>query len=136
MKRIVAVLIIIISVSSIAMADQRLATATRAIVRPADALADDQPVASCVAERLTAATALKPVADGEADITLTIHDASIGKRPIARLTVTAQDGTVIWEGRSKRRLNMLDRNMSCILTDDLLSDLREARRKTRDGVKR
>jgi len=114
--------------------DQRLATATRAVVKPADALADDQPVAACVAARLTAATALENVAETDAEVTVTIYDASLGKHPKAKATVSLPDGTVLWQGGSKTRgFNLINRDMTCVLADDILSNLRNARRKARDA---
>lgn len=127
----------VVGASSVAAAaDQRLATATRAFVRPADALAEDQPVSSCMMERLTAATALQNVAESEAEITLTVHDAHIRKHPRAQITATLPDGTVIWEGKSKKRgFNLLNLDATCTLANDLLENLRDARRKTRDSAK-
>lgn len=115
--------------------DARLATVRQAWVEPQDALGDDRQVAACVAERLTRVVPLTLVTDrAAADVVLTISRASIGKHPKADIAATLADGTTAWEGGSKTRgFNLIGRNMTCVIADDLLSNLRNAMRKAREG---
>jgi hypothetical protein len=115
--------------------DPRLATVRKAFVTAADDLGDDRPVAVCVADRLARSTPIETVKTiQEADVVLTIQNASVGKHPKAEIVAALPaDGTKLWEGGSKTRgFNLVGRNMTCVIADDLISNLRDAMKKARD----
>jgi len=119
-------------VSAADVVDPRLATITKAYVTAADPLSDDQPVAACVAERLSTNTPIVVVPQSEADAVITVIRASIGKHPKATYTVALTDGTMLWQGGSKTRgFNLVGRNMTCVIADDLIGNLRNAMKKAR-----
>lgn len=113
--------------------DPRLATMQTVFVAAHDDLADDRPVATCVAERLGRFTPLVSASSrDEADVILTVRGASVGRHPKARMTATLPDGALIWEGGSRvRGFNLVGRNMTCVIAEDLIKALRNAMRKAR-----
>lgn len=113
--------------------DARLATIQRAFIAAADDLMDDRPIATCLAERLAKFVPVTIVTDRQtADVVLTVHDARASRRAIAHVTATLPDGSLIWEGRSRRRgMNLLGANMTCTLAEDLAKALRDAMRDAR-----
>ena len=113
--------------------DPRLATVRHAFVKPFDSLTDDQPVAVCVADRLVRVTPIEAVKTlEEADVVLIVSKASIGMHPKANLTAELSDGTKLWYGGSRvRGFNLVERDMTCVLAEDLLGNLRDAMKKAR-----
>jgi hypothetical protein len=68
----------------------------------------------------------------ESDVILTVAKASVGKHPKAEISAALPDGTQIWKGGSKTRgLNLVGRNMTCVIAEDLISSLRNAMKKAR-----
>jgi hypothetical protein len=115
--------------------DPRLATVRRAFVTAADDLSDDRQVSACMAERLARSTPIETVKTiQEADVVLTVQNASVGTHPKAEIVAALPaDGTKLWGGSSKTRgLNLVGRNMTCVIADDLISNLRNAMKKARD----
>jgi hypothetical protein len=115
--------------------DPRLATVRKAFVTAADDLGDDRPVSACVADRLARSTAIETVKTiQEADVVITIQNASVGKHPKAEIVAALPaDGTKLWVGGSKTRgFNLVGRDMTCVIADDLISNLRNAMKKARD----
>src|SRR5688572_4820012 len=79
--------------------DPRLATLRKAVVLAADDLSDDKIVASCVEERIGKATPIQIVPTREeAELILTVSEASVGKHPKGEITAALPDGSVLWTG--------------------------------------
>jgi hypothetical protein len=114
--------------------DPRLGTAHTAWVEAADRLSDDQPVSACVSSRLTSVTSLTAAERRDtADVVLTISGTSIGKHPLTKIAGSLPDGSVLWQGGSKTRgFNLVGRDMTCVLADDVLTNLRDDMRRARD----
>lgn len=121
------------SVASAAEPDPRLATMKTAVVLAADDLSDDQRVASCVEERIGNATPIQIVSREAAELVLTVSKANVGKHPKAEIAATLPDGSVLWTGGSKTRgFNLVGRNMTCVIANDLIDNLRKAMKKARE----
>jgi hypothetical protein len=124
-------------VASVAAAkiDPRLATVRKAFVAVDDELGDGRPVAACLAERLSKFTPIEPVAARtEADVVLTVEKASGGRHPHAILRAALPDGTTLWQDDAQAKgFNLGGRDMACPLAENLISKLRDAMKKARDG---
>lgn len=129
--------------------DPRLATVRKVFIAAADELSDDQGVATCLAERLTAPLELVKAKD-DADVVLIVkaHIPSKGSRvllgsmggtPSATVEAQLPDGTKLWsDGAKFRRGNGavgLARDVQCGLAGGLGDRLRDAIRKARDAKK-
>jgi len=131
--------------------DLRLATLRTAWVEPVDALADDHPVAACLAERLPATVpmTLAPIR-AEADVILRVTAnlsnsakrvllGSLGGTPSATLEATLPHGTRLWPDVAKVRKGNgaigLAADPKCGLANGLLQHLREAMRQARNAAK-
>lgn len=137
MKQLLLVLLALVLATSPLYAadpDPRLANVRKAVVLAADDLSDDKIVASCVAERIGKATPIQIVATHEeAELILTVSEASVGKHPKGKMTAALPDGSVLWTGRSKTRgFNLVGRNMTCVIANDLIDNLRKAMQKARE----
>jgi len=140
MKTLPAIILAVAGVGAVAVhatgtVDPRLATIRKAFIAAADDLSDDKPIAVCVADRISRQTPIESVrTKDEADIILTVTGSSLGKHPLARLNAVLPDGTQLWEGGTKTRgFNLVGRNMTCPLAEDLISNLKDAMKKARDG---
>lgn len=134
MKQLPLLLILCMTtVVSAADPDPRLATVRKAIVLAADDLSDDQRVASCVEERIGKTIPIQIVSREDAEFVITVSKASVGKHPKAQIAATLPDGNVLWTGGSKTRgLNLIGRNMTCVIANDLIDNLRKAMQKARE----
>lgn len=113
--------------------DPRLAGMRKAVVLAADDLSDDKIVASCVEERIGKATPIQIVSREDAELILTVSKANVGKHPKAEIAAALPNGTVLWTGGSKTRgFNFVGRNMTCVIANDLIDNLRKAMQKARE----
>lgn len=117
-------------VSAADKTDPRLAAARRAFVQAADDLSDDRPVAACVSDKLNRFTPLETVKTrGEADVILTVSDANARMHPKGHIAATLPDGTPLWDGGSKKRgFNLIGRDVTCAVAEDLVTNLRKVMR--------
>jgi hypothetical protein len=122
-----------VSLNAADKVDPRLASIHKAVITAEDDLSDDRPVALCLAEKLAEKTPVEVVkSKADADAVITVRKASVGKHPKAEVTVALIDGTALWQGGSKTRgFNLVGRNMTCVIADDLASNLRNAVKKAR-----
>jgi hypothetical protein len=126
-----------------------LATVRKVIIVAADELSDDQVVAVCLADRLTAPfEVVKTKAEADAVLMVKAHIPSKGSRvllgsmggtPSATIEAQLTDGTKLWsDGAKFRRGNGavgLARDVQCGLAGGLADRLRDAVRKARDTKK-
>jgi len=141
---ILAVVLASVSLSA-ADPDRRLATAKTAYVFPVDPLKDDQPVATCFAERLTKLTSYAAAEKADAEILLGVSgDISgdfkkgMGTLGTVAIEAKAQDGTVLWKGRTAILTSEIGTRklagdeVACALAAEIADKLRGAMRKARD----
>lgn len=121
-------LTVLLALSS-APPDRRLAAAATAFVQPGDPLADDQPIAACVADHLPTATPLQLVPRDQADVVLIVRGRF--STSSVQLRAEAPDGTAIWFGSTS--LTRHTRDEACTLADAALTKLRDGMRKARDA---
>jgi hypothetical protein len=128
--------------------DPRLATVRKAHVIAVDELAIDRPVAACFSEHLNKMTPIeiaKSKDDADVIFRIAAHVADAGERSLARvpgaryrdlhstadIVAELPDGTKLW---SETYLDpKYDTGIECALADDLLTVLRDAMKKARDG---
>ena len=140
-------------VAHAASVDSRLATVRKAWIQPEDELADDKPVAACLADHLKNVTPVEAVATKiEADVVFKVRAnipsatkrtilGALGGSPSAHLSVELPDGTTLWDDGAKLRrvigkrgrLESSDaaKGVECGLADELLGTLRTAMRDAR-----
>jgi hypothetical protein len=150
MRKLLPLVIVLAGVTLIAeRIDPRLATVHKAFVIAADDLGDDQGVATCLAERLTAPVeVVKTKADADVVLIVKAHIpsgtsrvllGSMGGSPSANLEAQLSDGTKIWSDGAKFRRGTgaigLARDTQCGLAEGLVKTLRDAMRKARDAAK-
>lgn len=135
MKCLHLLLIVAVASSTVYAADPdpRLAALRKAVVLADDDLSDDQIVATCVVERIGKAIPIQIVAREEAELILTVSKANVNKHPKAEIAATLPDGSILWTGGSKTRgFNLVGRNMTCVIANDLIDNLRKAMQKARE----
>jgi hypothetical protein len=135
---------------SAAKIDPRLATVRKAWIQPLDELADDRPVAVCLAQHLSTTTPMTLVEsreDAEVILSLKAHLPSgtarallgnMGANPSVDLIVQHADGTMLWKERYKlssanfTAFHQAVTDVPCGLADAIADKLRQAMRKARD----
>jgi hypothetical protein len=152
---IVGLALVFLVTASASGPDKRLATISRAYVVAIDTLAEDVPVAKCLARHLAEALPIAAVATKEeADVVFRVRAnlpgatarvmlGGFGGSPSAHLYVELPNGTKLWDDGAKLRRALGkggklesangDETVECGLADELLGTLRDAMKKARDG---
>jgi len=142
----IPIFILLVAVTAQAQAskriDPRLASVRRAIVVAADPLGADYPVAVCVADQLPKLTPITIVAKAsEADVMLRVTAARLAPevpkrlepRNKATLTATLSDGAAAWS-ETYFYGSEDSPDVPCALAQNLITILRDAMMKARDGT--